>query len=198
MKHFLFLIIVALFSLSCHSQNHVERSYKQFGKEIHSNVFSVFDQLLPSDLRLSMLSRIRYPAGFNYIGCAGISVVFQLEGDAYLIEKSKLQSAGLVDFELFKPSIRIDSSHDEFLMIKFNQRSIALPRLKEDYCLEPSECMEWNDLLMILLETNKKEVFRLDKIDSEFAPEAGAYDYSIGAMLSDEKKQIIYWLYIYN
>lgn len=99
---------------------------------------------------------------------------------------------------LFYDSLNLNKSNSEYYSFSYkNLKQIATPRVRDDFCRTNDTCFGWNDLEVVILKRGKKRVFSKN-VSSEYQPKDPICNYSIGALISKRKQQIIYWLFIYK
>jgi hypothetical protein len=189
-------IVVLTLSSSC-TQTKKMQLYKKFKNEIVKDVFKEFEEYLPESYENSIMAQIRYAPSYIAFGLSGIDVMFNLEDAVFMMNKQKLRGANIIPSEIFIDTLSLNHSNPEYYSIIYNKAKIAIPKVSNDFCQVNDTCFIWNDLETVILEAGTKKVFS-KKNDSEYIPEKPNCNYSIGAFISEEKKQIIYWLFIYD
>ncbi len=95
-------------------------------------------------------------------------------------------------------SIKIDSSSSEYYSFKTDSvQRIAIPIIQNLFCKDSLTCFSWSDMEVVILEVGKGHLFSKFS-DNEFGLNNLISSYSIGALISRQKRQIVYWLYIYQ
>jgi hypothetical protein len=190
------LIILILFSF-CFPPWKMEL-YNKFKKEIVKNVFAEFEKHLPASFDSSIMWDIRNAPSYKALGCSGIDVLYNFKDSDFDKNIRELYSMNKVPKNLFYDSLNLNRSNSEYYSFSSkNLQKIAIPRVKDDFCRTNDTCFSWNDLDVVILETGKKRVFSKN-VSSEYQPKDPICNYSIGALISKRKQQIIYWLFIYK
>jgi hypothetical protein len=144
------------------------------------------------------MAEIRYAPSYNAIGCSGIDVLYNFKDSEFNRNVQELYNRNKVPNNLFYDSLNLNRSNSEYYSFSSkNLQKIAIPRVKDDFCRTNDTCFSWNDLDVVILETGKKRVFSKN-VSSEYQPKDPICNYSIGALISKRKQQIIYWLFIYK
>ncbi len=166
--------------------------------EIVKNVFSEFERHLPASYDSSLMADIRYAPNYKALGCSGIDVLYNFKGSEFDKNVQGLYNMNKVPNNLSYDSLSLNRSNSEYYSFSYeNLQKIAIPRAKDDFCRTNDTCFTWSDLDVVILETGKKRVFSKN-VSSEYQPKNPICNYSIGALISKQKQQIIYWLYIYK
>lgn len=197
MNRLLYLLVVCSLNWSCSAQHPKLESYRDFREKINPKVFKEFNDRLPLPFEDNLMAFIIYPEAFNFQQVAGITVVFQLNSDQLATVDKELQLSPLFKLDLNNDSSTIDSSQQRYLSLHYKDRIIAIPRANESFCDEANSCLKWEDLHVVVLKQGYAPVFKPSNKADKYAPKEGSNSYSIGAMISYSKSQIIYWLLIY-
>ena len=172
--------------------------YNRFKKEIVKNVFNEFENHLPASYDSSLMAKIRNAPSYKAIGCSGIDVLYNFKDSDFDRNVQELYNMNKVANNLFYDSVNLNKSNSEYYSFSYKDlQKIAIPKVVEDFCRPKDTCFSWNDLDVVILETGNKKVFS-KSVSSEYQPKDPICSYSIGALISKQKKQIIYWLYIYK
>jgi hypothetical protein len=142
------------------------------------------------------VSTIRHAAGYEAVGLAGIDILYSLDSISFCRAKEKLIDGNILPKILLEDSTIYDTLNTEYNAIVYQGQKIAFPRIELDFCEERDTCFVWEDMKPIILEVGKQYPFS-DNINPEYKPE-GPLNYSIGALYSQQKKDVIYWLFIYD
>lgn len=190
------LIILILFSF-CFPPWKMEH-YNKFKKEIVKNIFTEFEKHLPASYDSSLVSEIRYAPYYKTLGCSGIDVLYNFKDSDFDRNIQELYNMNKVPNTLFYDSLNLNKSNSQYSSFSYKSlKKIAIPRVIHDFCRTNDTCFSWNDLEVVILETGKKRAFS-KSVSSEYQPKNPICNYSIGALISKQKKQIIYWLFIYK
>ena len=191
----LFFIISILFSF-CFPPWKMEH-YNKFKKEIVTSFFAEFEKHLPATYDSSLVSEIRYAPDYKVLGCSGIDVLYNFKDSDFAKNAQELYKMNKVPNNFFYDSLNLNRSNSEYYSLSYEKlQKIAIPRVKHDFC-RTDTCFSWNDLDVVILETGKKRVFSKN-VSPEYQPKDPMCNYSIGALISKRKQQIIYWLFIYK
>ncbi len=171
--------------------------YNKYKKEINNEVFRKFEKHLPLSYDESLMAKIMYAPSFCILGCSGIDVLYGFSTPSFDNELQKVYDARIFSFNFYSDTLKIDSSHSEYLSIVYNQQKKAMPRVNEDFCRENDTCFNWDDLEVYILESGNGKVFSRN-VNCEIKLDKKICNYSIGAFISKKKQHIIYWLLIYN
>lgn len=197
MKSIFLFLVVCFSSMSCSGQHPKLEGYRDFREKINPKVFKEFNDRLPLPFEDNLMAFIIYPEAFNFQQVAGITVVFQLNSVQLATLDKELQLSPLFKLGQNNDSSTIDSSKQGYLSLLYKDRIIAIPRANESFCDEANSCLKWEDLHVVVLKQGYAPVFKPSNKAAKYAPKEGSNSYSIGAMISYSKSQIIYWLLIY-
>lgn len=191
------LVIMLLFFSFCIPTRKMEH-YNKFKKEIVKNVFAEFEKHLPASYDSSIIAEIRYSPNYKTLGCSGIDVLYNFKDSAFDKNVQELRKMNKVPNNLFYDSLNLNKANSQYSSFSYkNFGKIAIPTVKHDFCRKNDTCFTWNDLDVVILEIGKKRVFSKN-VSSEYQPKDPICNYSIGALISQRKHQIIYWLFIYR
>jgi len=190
-----FLTILMFFSF-CSSSKKMQH-YNKFKKEVKKNIFIEFEKYLPNSYENSLMSNIKYSSYYVSFGFSGMDVLYKLQSSDFNKNVQKLYNKNKVNKFSYN-SLNLNHKNSEYYSIDFeNLHKIAIPIVKDDFCRVSDTCFSWNDLQVVILETGKKKVFS-KKNSFEYQPKDSICNYSIGALISKQKHQIIYWFFIYR
>lgn len=140
---------------------------------------------------------IIFPEAFSFQHACGVTVVYDFDAEQFAFLKKSLAANHLLKFDLQTDSIVRDTTNQVYFALSHRDKKIALPKPNELFCDEANNCLNWDDLQGVVLSHGSKPAFVSSKISLEYVPKEGAYDYTVGALFSEKKQQIIYWLMVY-
>ncbi len=189
------IIVFASFLLVSCSQSEKMKRFNSFKSEINKDLIHEFEKHLPFSYDHSYMAKIRYAANYSAFGLAGVSVLYQLDESEFHKQRDSLLNKSIVPLKSYIDSIAVESSNSEFSTMTVENKIIAVPNVDIDFCHYGDTCLTWQDLEIVLLEYGQTEAFSEAITDS---PELVGIssNYSIGAICSQDKKEIIYWIFI--
>jgi len=196
MKKWIPVFIMALMLSSCYHSKKMH-FYNAYKKEVVKNIFVEFEKHLPAPYEKSIMAQIRYAPSYKALGCSGIDVLYSLNNSNFAKNLYELHNENIISKNLLYDSVNFDRSNTEYYSFLYKQQKIVIPRVNEDFCEGNDTCFKWNDLDIVILKTGTKKVFSKN-VDPEYRPKDINCNYSIGALISKKKRQIIYWLFIYK
>ena len=173
------------------------QNYIKFKNEIAKDIFEEFESYLAKPIDSNEMAQIKYAINYEAFGLAGIDLLYSFDSSNFIKNRNKLQKINKIPFNILNDTSEYNKSHSEYFSVKFNNFKIAIPRANKDFCHIYDTCFSWSNLEPVILEYGKKEVFS-NKTKSSLGVYNNGHSYSIGALISNNKTQIIYWLFIYN
>ena len=197
MKKLISILGIAFILLSSCSSNKKMHFYNKFKSEISTNTFNQFEKFLPSSYKNSLMAEINYVPSYKAFGYSGIEVVYQLNKKDFKKNLNKLRSADIASNKLIYDTLAFNRSNSNYYSLNSHQRKIAIPNVNEDFRQEQDTCNVTNGSEMMILGTGIKNVFSTN-VRQKYQLKNSECKYSIGALISKQRHQIIYWLLIYN
>jgi len=191
------IIVIASFLLVSCSQSGKMKRFNSFKSEINKDLIHEFVKHLPFSYDHSYMAKIRYAANYSAFGLAGVSVLYQLDEPEFHKQRDLLLNKSIVPLKSYTDSMAVESPNSEFSIMTVENKIIALPNVDNDFCHYGDTCLTWQDLEIALFDYGKTKAF---SETNNTSPEliGKICNYSIGAFYSQDKKEIIYWLFIYT
>jgi hypothetical protein len=187
------LTFVLLAIISCNNEKN-NQGLAFFEKEINSEKFHTFKNILPHNHDGGPYLIINYSAILNGFGHAGANLMYSFSNEDFEYNREQL----FIDnkYKCNNTRHQIQYVNDEIIMMKFNDSiDIRIPNMFEDFCNTFSICCELTDFEIVILDYGSGNVFT-NEVDKEDLPDR-VINYSIGAYISNDENNIFYWFFIY-